>query len=586
MQHVLLTSLSLAAILALQGCGGGDKYKASSTTSTSTVQTSYVQKDGLSGVVLANTYLEGATVCFDIDKDGTCDSNEPSEKTYENGKFSFSAYQTSKGADAPMLALYNNELVLTAVQKSSNQTITPFTSLAYSDQIFNPNANAENTEAINQLVAGNANLNRNWLEGYDYLESNPNISSTDANEITSSFKKAYDLNNSQPLESIANVADEVVKQQSFDINITTLASQTRYDPTLSATLEASTSISSQDGNQRGVDLASSSSRAIVHSKWNNKLSVYNISATSPSTLQSNNYLQGVNGTVDTSSSASEQVLSKLLVSSSNDHLYSMIKKDKVGNDDNGLGIYHSSFDANSVPSLAYYTYTTSATNFYAHTGINDIALSADNTKLAAATNTNTILLFSATDLSTPTLTISTLDAVYSLAFSSDGSYIYAGVGSSSPELAIYNATSGAKLGSLSRSTIIKQVVPISTTNVLLSFNDSTSIELLDVNNTASPSLTRTFTCDSNVNDISLSSDNKRFLASLSGNKKRMNAFLVSDESSILRIDALADINGVGFSSDTKAFGVSDATLYTYSITGEGSSPTTAQKTAWTTAHRN
>ncbi|MGH8848934.1 MAG: hypothetical protein ACREXQ_17055, partial [Polaromonas sp.] len=70
MSRFKLSWLALSAAVALTACGGGSDGPAN-----------------LSGVV-ADGYLNGATVCLDLNNNMACDAGEPSATTTAGGKYS------------------------------------------------------------------------------------------------------------------------------------------------------------------------------------------------------------------------------------------------------------------------------------------------------------------------------------------------------------------------------------------------------------------------------------------------------------------------------------------------------------------
>lgn len=79
MRLLHLTTLSTAtALLLLSGCGSSSDSSSSMTMSNDTVTYEGVVADG---------YLQGATVCADLNSNGACDESEPSVTTDENGHY-------------------------------------------------------------------------------------------------------------------------------------------------------------------------------------------------------------------------------------------------------------------------------------------------------------------------------------------------------------------------------------------------------------------------------------------------------------------------------------------------------------------
>lgn len=575
-----ISSLSIAAVIALQGCGGGGggKYASSSNSVVSNSQSAFVQKDGLSGTLVANTYIVGANVCFDINSNGSCDTGEPTEKTYDNGKFSFSSYNTNLGKDAMLVANINDEYVLTAIQKSSNQVISPFTTITSNEVLYNPFANAKEADSVTDLLAESAIFNKSYLEGQDYLNSNSNVVNIDANNLVASLKKAYSVDKTKPLEGIATVVDEVIKNDNYSVNVAALATHKRYDSSyLLQTTNTTLDIDSQDGNQRAVGAKASSDRTVVHSKWNNRLTIINSS--NQSKLNVNNYLDGANG--DTQSGPSEKILSKMIITNNNSDVYSLAKKDKASNTDDGLGIYHSSFSSSTVPTLKYASLSVGDNNYYKHNSFTDFALSNDKSRIIASSDLSKVFIFNSSDFSSPLLELNTANAAKAVAYSSDDNHYFVSFNNS---INVYAASTNSLVSSFLLNKQIKQIITVNANEILVAFDSSNEINLLDISNLNSLSVKRTFTADSNVNKLDLSFDKKSFAVSLE-NSKTVNSFLVDNNTAVARTNLLNNVNDFVFTTNSKLIAVTDFKAYYLDLKGDGVAPTTSEKNTWRTTHR-
>lgn len=598
---IKLSSLSFAAILALQGCGGGD-YKATSNNVASSSQSSFIQKDGLSGKVLASNSVQNATVCFDINKNGKCDSGEPSEKTYENGRFSFSAYNTKLSNGAPLVANINAPIVqsspqnsrsnpnirnvnskytLTAIQKSSNQIISPYTTLINNEILFNPTVQGDEQEAIKYLKA-TALFNENYLENEDY--SHPTTDNLNAADIVSSFQKSYD--ETKPLESIASVIDEIIKEKKFKIDKTAISAYKRYDNAYLLEQKKEISIDTQDGNQRAVGVKANSSKTIIHSKWNNRLTILNSSDESKQAV--NNYLNGRNGDpfpgvssgADSVSGASEKILSKMILT--DDSIYSLVKKDKSKNNNDGLGIYRSSFNGSTVPTLVYGSLSTGV-NYYKHSLFTDFSLNHDKTKLIASSSENKIFIFDSKNFSSP-IEVNTNGLVRAIAYSSNNNNYFAGYNNS---INVYDSNNNI-ISSFSLKKQIKQILAVSASKILVSFASSKEIKLIDFSNLNDLKV-RTYTTDENVNQMNLSPDKKSFALSLE-NSKTINSFLLEDNSVVAKATVSTNkaddyVSDFVFTTNSKLIAVTDFKAFSFELKGNGKAPTEQEKNDWINKHR-
>jgi len=123
----LLTSVAILASLGLVGCGGG-----SGSTSSKQADTS------ISGTAI-DPELRGATVCLDINRNNTCDTEEPTTLTDENGKFILDIVHSRIDGNYPLLVINGIDKEsgkrfkgkLSADINSTVQNITPLTTLLH-----------------------------------------------------------------------------------------------------------------------------------------------------------------------------------------------------------------------------------------------------------------------------------------------------------------------------------------------------------------------------------------------------------------------------------------------------------------------
>jgi hypothetical protein len=124
----IITAAVLAASFGLVGCGGGSSSDPSAVTT-------------LSGKAI-DPELVGATVCFDINDNGTCESNEPKKMTDMNGAYEMTVSLDDIKSGATLLVEGGYDRVtkmpfvgtMTAMIDEANlraQMITPLTTLVY-----------------------------------------------------------------------------------------------------------------------------------------------------------------------------------------------------------------------------------------------------------------------------------------------------------------------------------------------------------------------------------------------------------------------------------------------------------------------
>jgi len=153
----LLTSVALISSLGLVGCGGGsggDNIERGNTQNTPSASTSSV-----SGIAI-DPELVGATVCLDLNLNETCDENEPTATTDEDGNFNLSVLDRQLESSAPLLVMGGTDKEsgeafkgkLLADVNSSFQNITPLTTLAYKTiQNYADDTQKNVTSAIEKL---------------------------------------------------------------------------------------------------------------------------------------------------------------------------------------------------------------------------------------------------------------------------------------------------------------------------------------------------------------------------------------------------------------------------------------------------
>lgn len=186
MKRVMTSSIVLAmAGLVYTGCGGSD-----SNSATPTGATTY------SGVV-ADGYIDGATVCLDLDGNGTCDATDPQGVTDANGKYTLSTTVTLPST-AKILAYggtdtYTGESFSGKLQSpldlkdGTSNHLTPLTTLvaAYLDN----NSTATTSGALSQ-VATAFGVDASMIKGDPFAKLS--TGTTDEKpKASDAIKKAY-----------------------------------------------------------------------------------------------------------------------------------------------------------------------------------------------------------------------------------------------------------------------------------------------------------------------------------------------------------------------------------------------------------
>ncbi|WP_124083977.1 hypothetical protein [Burkholderia gladioli] len=173
-KHAL--GLSIAAALAACG-GGGDSSPAQPATgggTTSTPSTPTITGNAIDG------YLVGATVCMDLNNNGTCDSGEPSAITDATGQFSipYSGDATGKALlvqvtsatrdlSRPAGFQFPDGFTLSqVVQTTGPQVVSPLTSLVTA-QMQTGLTHAQAVAAVQGLLGGQIDPDADYIASQD-----------------------------------------------------------------------------------------------------------------------------------------------------------------------------------------------------------------------------------------------------------------------------------------------------------------------------------------------------------------------------------------------------------------------------------
>ncbi len=620
-KNIFTSSLALnltpiCAALALAGCDlANDDYAASRNIFPSNQvfdPANYVEKDGVTGKVLAGNYVVGATVCFDANKDGICNSNEPSERSYNGGKYSFAKSVSDQFPDDFLIAQVkgattNDESYLLTANRATtgNTHISPFTTLVVNEQLYNPYLGGDYQESINYLIdpLNGVPVVEAELKGEDY--SADSTQQLKASQLTTSYAAAYALQQNVPLDTIANVVDEVVKASNVSVTVTSIVAQERVARGLSITdlsLGLSWTTSHNDELIIGATVDSTGDKVIAYSKWHNGLNILDTSnqTASPTQTSASNFLNviGDRHHVDTSTGASEQELSKVVSSSDGSSIYSMVQKayeNTTG--DIGVGIYSSSIST-TVPTTIFASVVT-GTNYYPYPAITDISLSEDNTQLIAAGNNNRVLLFDSTNLTSPTLSITTSDKIRSVAITLDKQFILAGAYKKFGHyLSIYDATTGVEIThhllNNTSADYPKNILVLNDNEIFVLLNGSNTIYHYNIADKQNISLVNTFTASNQVNKITLSAD-KQYLIAVQSLKK-VSIFDINHTDKIASVSLLGDAVeafeiaagklAIVSSKSTGATSANDAKIGYYEVIDLGGvAITNAEKLAWKLDHR-
>jgi len=208
MKSKFLLSSAVAALIFLSGCGAGTESdeNTSTTTSSTTVTT-------ISGVV-ADGHIKDAKVCLDLNKNNSCDADEPYATTDENGQYAFdyngsveNGFVISQGGydvlrDAPFTAKLS-------APADKNANVTPLTSLI-SSYIQNTNVSVDDAKSkVASILGVEADQVMNDPTGDEVLQ-------TTSLEVELSAEMISEIENKDITEVYSNLGKEVATSQSFD----------------------------------------------------------------------------------------------------------------------------------------------------------------------------------------------------------------------------------------------------------------------------------------------------------------------------------------------------------------------------------
>lgn len=191
--------LSLALSLALTACGGGGGGESLSGIESQTQ---------LSGQVM-DGYIQGATVCLDLNDNGSCDTNEPSTVSGAQGAYvlNHSTAVNLSGlsilANVPVGALDQDGPVYTAYQMRTTAQapalVTPLTTLAVYDMKTSGATWTQAQQAVSLRLAGDASA-INFAQDY-VAQANATLHAT-ARSVASSLQTSA-LNGAAPAAILA-----------------------------------------------------------------------------------------------------------------------------------------------------------------------------------------------------------------------------------------------------------------------------------------------------------------------------------------------------------------------------------------------
>ena len=326
----------------------------------------------------------------------------------------------------------------------------------------------------------------------------------------------------------------------------------------------------KDKDEEVQGMVLSSQNVLVYSKWNNRLIVVDPQT---QTISNDRLFLDVTGDrfsseeiplVDSTTGASEQILTKVLVNDSGTKVFSMLQKYADNSKTKGIGIYSDSI-ANGIPSAKFSRRNTSDTTYFEYPNITDMALSHDNTKVIVCGNDRKIHIFDVDTLNSPS-TISTGKKMRSLSFSANDKYIFAGSGGLSGLIRIYDAESRLSVSEVkTQETPLSVVELVEAKKMIAIFNSKNGsggnkVRIYDISDITNPTLDKLLVINGNAKSIAISPNGKLFAIAATG--KQVNLFSTGGKDTPKLITLGENVSGVGFTSDTKLI-VSNGTAIEY-----------------------
>lgn len=597
-------------------------------------QTAYIEKDGVTGKVLGADYWVNAAVCFDNNRNGLCDTSEPSTVTFEDGKYSFKASEliASISSKAPLLARKDIEQNAEGIalyaptpvnSTDKNINITVFTTLVHSETQFNPYTLANITSAQASLkmsvdglsIDGFGFANDVLLSGQDYLESDVEVGVDDVmfaqiDAIATSLNQAQSIAATDIYKAVAAMLDSMYQLNTYTTSISLESINVQDIQETEVEISLSTPhVEWEIGyiEEESADLDVQGDYAVIGSKWHNRLIVLNLAQEIPTTLSFNDFAASPDverDDIDGFTGASEQSLANIRItppSSMQSVLVGVEKKNKSGSEegaDSGVGLYRANFSNPSDIPFQRFAGVSEGQDFYSFPDLNAMSLSSDGSRVALSGGNKKMVVLQADDFSLVNEFSS--DSKYrAVMLNEAGTLAY--VSLSAPDrMEILDVTTGSKLTSLSTGTeypkefkllpgsdLIKIAWYLGQSNILSIYNvTEPSVE---------PVLLHTLAAQSNITSFDISPDGTLVIIGSSGSlvvysienntSKVLKKLLVEKE--IELVSTLLKVGTVAFTSNNRALiGTKNALQTLDIIFGEpASSWSDEKKQVWFDVHR-
>ncbi len=625
-EHRLLTTLLGAATLLITSCENEDYAAMSCDTSqvssnavncsTPVIETppiKYEYKGGVTGRVFASEYLVDAQICFDINQNGRCDSaSEPVEQTFEQGKFSFTeaAVSSSIAAKVSLLAVSKDkQLALYAATPASatntednDVNVSVFTSLVVNESHYNPYHSGNTSSALNSLYQGDLKIaNAEVLAGLDYVDTSNAVDASiiqQAALISASMIQGQALSPEKHYLATAAVVDEMYRSGSLSTTIDQagIALQGSLSESISATLSAETTSWNLDHEEEtNVAIDVVDDLAVIGSRFRNRLTIMDVTNDLPLFISSALFASSParRDQVDAITGATEQVLTHVKITPDKSSAIVAVEKHKKEGGGRGVGIYRANLnDRMNIPFMLFGEFTSNNTNYYSEDRLQDIALSADGSRVVLASDNRSLVLLNTANFNLIQKTDLTGKA-RSVAIDETGRTAY--VGLLNPKgFAIINTETSEQQAFIDTGHSFPDLIQSfsNNTRVAVRTYDSHQLSIYDTTQQASPALLKNIIASDKIKAFKISKDGKLALVALT--QGRLELFSIENEARLVEsLKTARDSNGfnrsiksIQFSTDSRALVAIENAIQTLKIeTRQVLEWTDAEKLEWYMTHR-
>ncbi|NQY22329.1 MAG: hypothetical protein HRT40_13700, partial [Campylobacteraceae bacterium] len=167
-----------------------------------------------------------------------------------------------------------------------------------------------------------------------------------------------------------------------------------------------------------------------------------------------------------------------------------------------------------------------------------------------------------------------------VAYSLDDKYFFTGNNTS---VNIYSSTTNQIIKTHNFSKRIKKLLTINEKELLIIFNDSKEIKILDISN-LNTTVVRSKLFEQDIDNISISPDKKNLSISFV-KSKNIKSLLISKLSVSSSITLAKNINDFKFINNAKLLAISDFKAYFLNLKGDGLEPSLEDKRTWRNTYR-